>query len=102
MLPAGLATGQAPRPAGAALTPPLHLTAEQAHQRMMDLLHITSLRPGADPDHPQASNAVNYEEAKANPYSNLPDPLLLTQLPHSKVSFSAFCGLRLVLSTSAS
>lgn len=77
MLPAGLATGQAPRPAGAALTPPLHLTAEQAHQRMMDLLHITSLRPGADPDHPQASNAVNYEEAKANPYSNLPDPLLL-------------------------
>jgi hypothetical protein len=26
----------------------------------------------------------------------------LAQLPHSKVSFSAFCGLRLVLSTSAS
>ena len=43
----------------------------------MDLLHITSLRPGADPDHPQAPNAVNYDESKANPYPNLPDPLLL-------------------------
>jgi hypothetical protein len=44
---------------------------------MMDLLRITSLRPGADPNHPQAPNAVNYDESKANPYPNLPDPLLL-------------------------
>jgi hypothetical protein len=44
---------------------------------MMDLLHITALRPGADPNHPQAPNAVNYEESKANPYPKLPDPLLL-------------------------
>lgn len=77
VLALGLAAGQAPRPAAAGLTPPVHLSAEQDHQRMMDLLHIISLRPGADPNHPQASNAVNYDESKANPYPNLPDPLLL-------------------------
>ena len=44
---------------------------------MLDLLHITALRPGADPNHPQAPNAVNYDEAKAGPSSTLPDPLLL-------------------------
>jgi (4-O-methyl)-D-glucuronate---lignin esterase len=56
---------------------PVVMTAEQDHQRMMDLLHITSLRPGANPNDPKAPNAVNYEEAKANPYPNLPDPLIL-------------------------
>ena len=44
---------------------------------MMDQLHITALRPGADGNHPQAPNAANYDEAKANPYPNLPDPLVL-------------------------
>jgi hypothetical protein len=44
---------------------------------MMDLLHIASLRPGADPNHPDAPNAVNYDESKANPYGALPDPLML-------------------------
>jgi hypothetical protein len=53
------------------------MTAQQDHQRMMDLLHITSLRPGADGNHPQAPNAANYDEAKANPYPKLPDPLVL-------------------------
>lgn len=57
--------------------PVVDLTSEQAHQRMMDLLHIKSLRPGADPNHPGAPNYVNYDEAKANPYPNLPAPLLL-------------------------
>ena len=32
---------------------------------MMDLLHIATLRPGVDGNHPQAPNAVNYDEAKA-------------------------------------
>ena len=41
----------------------------------MDLLHIQQLRPGADPNHPEASNAVNYDESKVKPYK-LPDPLL--------------------------
>lgn len=55
---------------------PVHLTAEQDHQRIMDLLHITSLRRGADGD-PKSPNAANYDEAKANPYPKLPDPLRL-------------------------
>jgi hypothetical protein len=53
------------------------LTAEQDHRRLMDLLHITSLRQGADGRNPQAANAANYDESKANPYPKLPDPLVL-------------------------
>jgi hypothetical protein len=56
---------------------PAKMTAQQDHQQMMDQLHITSLRPGADGNHPQAPNAANYDEAKANPYPKLPDPLVL-------------------------
>ena len=44
---------------------------------MLDLLHITSLRNGANSRDPQAPNFVNYDEAKANPYPKLPDPLVL-------------------------
>jgi hypothetical protein len=35
------------------------------------------LRPGANGNDPKAPNAANYDEAKANPYPNLPDPLVL-------------------------
>jgi hypothetical protein len=45
------------------------------HQQMMTLLGITSLRPGVDGMNPDAPNAANYDEAKANPYPRLPDPL---------------------------
>ena len=55
---------------------PLRLTAEQDHQRLMDLLHITSLRRGADGD-PKSPNAANYDEDKAKPDPKLPDPLTL-------------------------
>ncbi|HEY2545477.1 MAG TPA: hypothetical protein VGI46_05385 [Candidatus Acidoferrum sp.] len=55
---------------------PVHLTAEQDHQRMMDLLHIASLRRGADGD-PKSPNAANYNEENAKPDPKLPDPLLL-------------------------
>jgi hypothetical protein len=44
---------------------------------MLDLLHIASLRNGATTRDPQAPNFVNYDEAKANPYPKLPDPLVL-------------------------
>jgi hypothetical protein len=47
------------------------------HQRMLEALKINSLRPGANPNNPQAPNAVNYDESKANPYPRLPDPLIL-------------------------
>ena len=57
--------------------PPVQLTAQEDRQRLMDLLHITSLRNGANGSNPQAPNYANYDESKANPYPDLPDPLLL-------------------------
>jgi hypothetical protein len=53
------------------------MTAKQDHQRMMDLLRISSLRPGRNGMNPQATNYANYDEAKANPFPVLPDPLVL-------------------------
>jgi hypothetical protein len=61
---------------GASQPPAVHLTSEQDHQRLMALLHINSLRRGADGD-PKSAYAANYDESKANPYAKLPDPLLL-------------------------
>ncbi|HEY0281243.1 MAG TPA: hypothetical protein VGC27_01320, partial [Rhizomicrobium sp.] len=58
-------------------TPPAVLTADQDHQRLMDLLHIMTLRPGANGSDPASPNAANYDEARANPYPVLPDPLKL-------------------------
>jgi hypothetical protein len=57
--------------------PPVQLTSEQDHQRTMDLLKIVSLRQGADGSNSHAPNAANYDESKANPYPQLPDPLML-------------------------
>jgi hypothetical protein len=56
---------------------PVQLTAEQDHQRLMDILHLDKLRVGADAHNPASPNAVNYDETKANPYASLPDPLTL-------------------------
>jgi hypothetical protein len=53
-----------------------HLTSEQEHQRLMDQLHIKTLRRGADGD-PTSPFAANYDDARANLYPRLPDPLLL-------------------------
>jgi hypothetical protein len=61
----------------ASLPPPVQLTAEQDRQRTMDLLHITSIRPGANAHSADPPNGVNYDESKANPYPSLPDPLTL-------------------------
>lgn len=46
------------------------------HKDMLSQLGITTLRQGANGNDPKASNAANYDEAKANPYPNLPNPLL--------------------------
>jgi hypothetical protein len=43
---------------------------------MMDQLGITALRPGPSGNE-KAPNHANYDELKANPYPNLPDPLTL-------------------------
>ncbi len=55
---------------------PMNWTAEQDHQNMMEQLGIKSLRPGADA-RPGSPHYQNTNEAKANPYPNLPDPLRL-------------------------
>src|SRR5215210_1680028 len=47
------------------------------HQQMLKLLHIDTLRPGVNGSDPNAPNAANYDESKANPYPDLPNPLLL-------------------------
>jgi len=73
----GPITGQSASQAGSGPPPPVEMTAEQDHRRLMDLLNINTLRPGADARHPDAENAVNYDESKANRYPKLPDPLLL-------------------------
>ena len=54
---------------------PARLTAEQDHQRLMDLLHVTSLRRGPNGD-AKAPDAANVDESKVPPYT-LPDPLVL-------------------------
>src|SRR4030095_11762474 len=59
------------------LPSPAVLTAEQDHKRLMDLLNISKLRPGANPRSNDPTNQPNYDEAKANAYPNLPDPLTL-------------------------
>lgn len=59
-----------------ALSPPVTFTSDQDHQKMMDQLGIKALRPGPSGDE-KAPNHANYDEAKANPYSNVPDPLTM-------------------------
>ena len=50
---------------------------EADHRRMLDKLGIKALRPGVDGWNKSAPNAVNYDEARAGPFSLLPDPLVL-------------------------
>jgi hypothetical protein len=47
------------------------------HDNMLAQLKITNLRQGANGNDPKAPNAANYDEAKANPFPNLPDALTL-------------------------
>jgi hypothetical protein len=51
--------------------------AREDHQRMLKLLNIKELRPGASGSNPQAPNYANYDESKVLPYPPLPDPLTL-------------------------
>jgi type II secretory pathway pseudopilin PulG len=46
------------------------------HQQMLDQLGITKLRPGPSGD-PKSPDSANYDEARANPYPDWPDPLRL-------------------------
>lgn len=55
--------------------PPLCLNAEEDHKNMMDQLGITKIRPGKS-GNPDGPNPANYDESLANPYPELPDPLV--------------------------
>src|ERR1035437_1595384 len=55
---------------------PVHLTAEQDHQRTMDILGMKTIRRGRDGS-PDSPYAANYDESKGNPFPILPDPLVL-------------------------
>jgi hypothetical protein len=67
-------TAQTAPASGAAAS--THFTAEQDHQRIMDLLHIKEIRRGADGD-PKGQYPPNYDESKAGSDLKLPDPLVL-------------------------
>lgn len=54
---------------------PVKLTAEEDHRRLLKELGIASLRPGVNGMDPKVSNFANTDEAKANPYPNIPDAL---------------------------
>ena len=75
--PLAWGTESAKPPEGGTAAGPMKMTAQEDHQKMMDLLHITSLRPGANGSNRQAPNYANYDETKANPFPNLPEPLVL-------------------------
>jgi hypothetical protein len=68
---------QTARAASSELPPPAKMTSEQDHQHIMDLLRITSLRPGRRGSDPSLPAFANYNETKANPYPNLPEALKL-------------------------
>ena len=59
------------------LPAPMNWNTEQDHRNMMEQLGIRTLRPGADGMNPEAPDYQNTDEARANPYPDLPDPLTL-------------------------
>jgi hypothetical protein len=56
--------------APANLPAPVQLTNAEERQRMLDLLKVSAIPPGA-----VSSSPTTYDEAAANPYPDLPDPL---------------------------
>ena len=64
------------RTAAGQQAPPLNWTTEQDHRNMMEQLGIKALRPGPSGNEKDPNHA-NYDEAKANPYGDLPDALTL-------------------------
>src|SRR5687768_2946882 len=65
--------GVAARAAGQGSSPaPVQMTREEDHARTMKLLGLTEMPRGA-----ASASVETYDEAKANPYPKLPDPLVL-------------------------
>jgi lysophospholipase L1-like esterase len=73
---ASITAGQGPAGPSIPGDAPLTWTTERDHQDMLDQLGITALRPGPSGNE-QAPNHANTDESKANPFPDLPDPLVL-------------------------
>ena len=65
------------QPDGGKPPPPVQWTAKEDHQNMMDQLGIKTLRRGADGMNRQSPNYQNTDESRANPWPNLPYPLVM-------------------------
>src|SRR5258708_38251323 len=50
---------------------------QEDHQRLMDLLHMSTIRRGRDGNNKEPPFYANYDASKANPFPKLPDPLVL-------------------------
>ena len=50
---------------------------DEDYKGMLASLGISAIRPGVNGSNPNAANAANYDESKANPYPDLPDALVL-------------------------
>jgi hypothetical protein len=74
---AGSQETQNPTKAGVSSTDPLPLTASQDRARLLGLLGLkeSDLRPAPVPD-ARSPHSANYDEAKANVFPMLPDPLV--------------------------
>ena len=68
---------KAPAPPATKAQSPQQVDTAADRQKMMDLLHIDKLRQGADGNNKEAPNYANYDESKANPFPNYPDPLVM-------------------------
>jgi len=75
-IPTGSLLFQSAR-AAAGNPPPVKMTKDEDHKLMMEKLGITALRPGKNGTDKTDPTFTNYDESKANPYPNLPDPLTL-------------------------
>ncbi|HTU35735.1 MAG TPA: hypothetical protein VMF66_18175 [Candidatus Acidoferrum sp.] len=71
-----VATTQSAALAASPYPPPVTFTAEQDHQNMMDQLGIRALRLAPN-DGENGPGHANYDEAKANPYQNIPNALVM-------------------------
>jgi len=72
--PAAASTGAGGRGQPTAQQLAIQQASKEDHQQMMDQLQIASLRPGVNA---RVTGSTNYDEAKANPFPDLPDPLRL-------------------------
>jgi len=76
VVPLFMATALFGQQSPGSLSPPANWTAAEDHRNMMDQLGIKALRPGPSGTE-TAPNHANYDEATANPFPLLPDPLKL-------------------------